>query len=451
MYPYLFRKFIFPVLEKYMGTNIQAQLAFLERSQWWKPEQLEELQNKKLRALIKHAYENVPYYHRLFRRIGLKPDDIKTKEDLAKIPLLTKDIIRKNLNQLKARNIPKSRFIEAHSSGSTGEPLKYYIDKLSYSSGWAQTFRCWGWAGYKLGEPYVKISLNPRTRLSKKIQDRLLNCTYVHSRSISKDSINEYYNKMKNTILIRGYASAMYSVASLIKEYIGNVEFPRLKAVMTTGDTLFPHYRKLIESTFQCEVFDGYGGETTPIAFECEEHNGYHLCDESVIVEILKDDEPASDNELGEIVFTSLDNFAMPFVRYKIQDIGRASSELCSCGRGLSTIKSIEGRDTDIVITPDGKYLIVHFFTWLFEYIEGVDQFQVVQKKIDEINIKIVKNDKFTDADLSYIISQIKSEVGDDMNINIEFVDSIPPTKSGKRRFVISEVPIDYLWRRINA
>ena len=171
MYPSLFRKLIFPVMELYKGTKIQKYLKWLNKTQWWRQEQLKDLQNKKLRALIKHAYENVPYYHRIFKERGIKPEDIKSIEDLVKLPILTKEVIRKNFNDLQARNISKSEFIACQSSGSTGEPLKYYIDKDTYSLGWAQTFRCWGWAGYKIGDPYVKIMIHPRKSIVKKIGD----------------------------------------------------------------------------------------------------------------------------------------------------------------------------------------------------------------------------------------------------------------------------------------
>ena len=430
-------------MEFYKGTSVQKNLAFLNKSQWWKPEQLEELQNKKLRALIRHAYKNVPYYHRIFKENNLKPDDIKTKDDLEKLPFLTKDIIRKNLSDLLAKNLPKSQFMERHSSGSTGEPLKYYISKKSYSYGWAQTFRCWGWAKYMLGDPYVKISLNPRKNLMKKLQDRLMNCTYIYASDINENTINDFLDKIKKSKvrIIRGYASSMYVLA----KYLENIENPdiELDAIMTTGDNLFPHYRKAIETQFNCKVFDGYGGESTPIAFECEKHNGYHLCDETVIVEFLRKDRYASSGELGEIVFTSLDNYAMPFIRYKINDIGVPSDESCPCGRGLSSIKSIEGRDTDIVVTPDGRFLVVHFFTILFEYIEGVDQFQVIQDTVNKLKIKIVRNNKFRDNDLAYIKNEIEKHTGEDMSIKIKFVESIPQTRSGKRRFVISKVPVE--------
>ena len=345
--------------------------------------------------------------------------------------------------------MPKSRFIEAHSSGSTGEPLKYYIDKLSYSSGWAQTFRCWGWAGYKLGDPYVKISLNPRTKLRKKIQDLLFNCTYIYSSGINERNILRYLSKMKNASIIRSYASSAFMLAKMIEDIgIDDNQIPRPKAVATTGETLFKHWRRKIEEIFACEILDGYGGESTPVAFECPEHEGYHICAESVIVEILKNEEPALPGEMGEVVITNLDNWVMPFIRYKLNDVATLAEDLCSCGRGLTMLESIQGRDTDIVITPNGSFLVVHFFTILFEYIEGVDQFQVIQNKIDKLSIKIVKNKKFTNSDLEYIISEIKKHAGEEMDVDIEFVSSIPPTRSGKRRFVISKVPIDYLWRK---
>ena len=441
MYSKLFRSFIFPLMELSQGTKIQKYLKWLEKTQWWKPEELEELQNKRLRSLIRHAYENVPYYHRLFKELKLRPDDIKTKDDLHKLPVLTKETIRKNLSELIARNIPKSQRIEAHSSGSTGEPLKYYIDKQSYSYGWAQTFRCWSWAGFRLGDPYVKVSLNPRIEFKKKLQDRLMRCTYIYaSADITKETFPSLLKIIENAKpkIIRGYASSIYIFARFMNELdLRPNHTPN--AIMTTGEILFPHYRELIESIFNTQVYDGYGGESTPIAFECEEHN-YHLCDETVIVEFIgRDNQQVSEGEIGEIIITNLVNYAMPMIRYKIGDIGTPSKDLCSCGRGLSVMESIKGRDTDIVVTPNGGFLVVHFFTILFEHIEGVEQFQVIQDKIDRLRIKIVKNEKFTDADLNYIISWIKRHAGDEMEVDIEFVDSIPPARSGKRRFVISK------------
>jgi phenylacetate-CoA ligase len=429
-------------MEYSSGTTVQKHLACLQKTQWWSREQIEELQNKKLRALIHHAYENVPYYTRLFHTHNIHPEDIKTKEDLKRIPVLTKNDIRQNLPKLIALGTHNSDRIESHSSGSTGEPMRYYLDKKSYSADWAQTFRCWGWAGFQIGDPYVKISMNPRITLVKKIQDTLFNTRYMYAQTIQEKNIINVITSIKkfNPLIIRGYASYMYSISKTMEkmgvEYSGG-------AVATTGDMLYPHYRELIEKQFHCKIFDGYGGEGTPIAFECENHEGYHLCDEDVIVEFLADNESVAQGERGRIVFTNLENYAMPFIRYDIGDIGTYSDESCSCGRGLSVLKSIEGRDSDLIVTPRGDIIIVHFFTWLFEYIEGVDQFQIVQEKRDEITIKIVKNSKFTQTNLDFILNQIRQKVGDEVHLQPEFVEDIPVYgRSGKRRFVISKVPI---------
>ena len=442
MYSSVFRILLFPALELYSGTNIQQHLAGLNKSQWWSKEQIRELQNKKLRNLIRHAYNNVPYYQRIFSQRGITPDDIRTKEDLDKIPVLTKEDIRKNLPDLIARNVSKSMMIESHSSGSTGEPLKYYIDKGSYSAGWAQTFRCWNWAGFQLGDPYVKISLHPRTSAVKKIQDMILRTKYVYATGITNTSIDHEIKKIRrfHPKIIRNYASHMYSMAKLMEKE--GIEFQGA-TVATTGSMLYPHYRAVIEKQFHGKVFDAYGGESTAVSFECDEHNGYHICDEDVFVEFLKEEEHAVPDEPGRIVFTNLINYAMPVIRYDIKDIGTYTEDSCPCGRGLSLMKSIEGRESDIIMTPSGDLIVVHFFGILFGHIQGIDQFQVIQERIDHLTIKIVKNDHFTEKDLNHIKNEIQKRAGPDVKIVIELVSEIPLYgSSGKRRYVISNVPL---------
>lgn len=442
MYDKLFRMALFPIMEYLSGTEIQHHLRELEKSQWFTRAEIEQNQEQKLRALIRHAYENVPYYHRIFRERGIQPEDIRTKADLEKIPLLTKDTIRNHLDELMAVNIPDSQRITAHSSGSTGEPMKYYIDKASYSAGWAQTFRCWGWAGYRLGEPYVKISLNPRESFYKKVQDQLMNTKYIYASGITEANIIQKISEIQqfNPKIIRGYASYLYLLAKNMEKtgitYSG-------ATLATTGDMLHPEYRKSMEQQFNCKVFDGYGGEGTTVAFECEAHEGFHICEEDVLVEFLSNNEKAAPGELANIVLTNLNNYAMPFIRYDIRDLGIYTDEVCSCGRELTMMKSIEGRDADIIVTPKGDYLVIQFFTVLFKHFESVEQFQVVQESLNELRVKIIKNEKFRETDLTQIHDQIQERMGSTVNIYIEFVDDIPLYgRSGKRRFVISHVPL---------
>lgn len=158
MYSAIARHIFFPIGEAFLGTRMLKYLKELEETQWWSPAQLQELQNRKLRALVEHAYENVPYYHRLFKDRGLTDKDIQTVEDLQKLPILTKDIIRQNLSDLIARDSNRRRPFLNATSGSTGEPLKFYIDMEVTSISWAVMFRGWEWAGYELGDKRATIA-----------------------------------------------------------------------------------------------------------------------------------------------------------------------------------------------------------------------------------------------------------------------------------------------------
>jgi phenylacetate-CoA ligase len=399
------------------------------------------LQNKKLHALAVHCWENVPYYRRIFHEAGITPDDIRTVGDLEKLPVLTKSDIREHATDLRAVNVPLSTQMKSQSSGSTGEPIQYYIDKASYSAGWAQTFRCWGWAGYRLGDPYIKISLNPRDSIKKQLQDRIFNTKYIYGAGISESNISDLVDVFRTVRprIIRNYASHMFAIAKLMEKaglsYTG-------ATVATTGSTLFPPYRKTIEAIFHGKVFDAYGGESTPVAFECPAHEGYHLCDEDVIVEFLKDGDAVGPGETGRIVLTNLNNFGMPLLRYDLQDAGIYAEEACTCGRSLSRLAAIHGRDSDIIQTPSGDLVVVEFFVILFEYLPGVVQFQVIQESLERVVVSLVTNEKFSDEQYAYIQSRMKERLGPEVSVEFKFVDAISTAgRSGKRRFVISRVP----------
>ena len=442
IYLYFAKNILLPSSDLVLHTKIHQELNFLEKSQWWTYEKLQDYQNKKLQNLVTYSYNNVPYYHRIFKEIGIHPTDIKTSNDLENIPILTKEIVRKNFSDMMPKNQSLKSLILGQSSGSTGEPFKYYLDKNSYSCLWANHYRGWKWTGYDFGDSYVKLSLNPRKNFKKRIQDRMLNCLYLYALNVDDHTLSVYIKQIRkyNPKIIRGYASLLYLVARYMQEH--NINDIKPKSVISTGDMLFDNYRELIESQFNCKVYDGYGGDGIAGAFECENHDGYHMPSECAIYEFVKDGNNIAAGERGEIILTNLTNYGMPFIRYKIGDVGIPSSDLCSCGRGLPLMDKIEGRDTDIISTPTGKYLIVHFFTALFEYIEGVDQFQIIQNKIDNITIKIVKNRAFTQDDLVHIVNTVQTNAGEDVSIDVEFVKSIPLSRSGKRRFVISNVKL---------
>ena len=427
------------------GTNILKHLNELKKTQWWSPAKLKELQNQRLRSLIKHAYNNVPYYRRTFRERKLTPDDIKTKEDLHKLPTLTKDMIRKNFSDLKAANFDSWKPWLSKTGGSTGDPLKFYITKTNISVGWACNFRGWEWAGYKLGDKCVTFggsSIVPtqKPKFSKRLRYVIERNLPLSAVSMNKKIMNQYAEKIRQfkPKFIRGYPSAMYVFVEHLKEAC--IDDIKPNAIFTTAEVLYPIQRKAIESQFGCRVFDGYGARDGGAnAMECSEHSGFHVSVESAVIEFIKDNETASSGESGEMLCTDLFNYAMPFIRYAVGDVGTPTDELCPCGRGLPLIKSIEGRTADIIKLGDGTVLSGPAFTLLFKEFD-VEQYQIVQTAKNRLLIKVVKGIDYAEKDTNFILNVIKAHAGEDVEVNIEIVDDIPPMKSGKRRFFISKV-----------
>ena len=441
IYPTLLQKVIMPVGEALRGMPISKYLAQLDESQWLPPNEIKQLQLEKLRQLCAYAYERVPYYRRLFDTVGLAPAEIASVADLRRLPLLTKPLIRAHAKELVPPDFPRDQLVAHASSGSTGEPLQYYSSKKSDAMLAASLRRCWQWAGYEFGRPWARVQLWHRNRwtLTQKIDSALLRCTYVGSYQFDDATIAAGINKIRaaHPEIIRGYTSAIYLMAKHMQEH-GLDPIP-VKAVITHSETLFPHYRALIEAQFRCRVYDTYGGEGMVIAGQCERGN-YHLNDESVLVEFLRDDEtPAAPEELAHIIVTNLNNDAMPFIRYRIGDMGSYQLGSCPCGRGLSLMEFIGGRDTDIIRTVDGKYVMVQFFVVFFEVEPGVEQFQVIQSQADELRIKMVVNDQFTPQDEARVRAGIQAGCGENTRLIFEYVEDIPPAPSGKRRFIISE------------
>lgn len=446
MYSSVLKHVLYPVGEKLLGTRMLKYLKEVEETQWWSPKELRELQNRKLQSLIKHAYENVPYYHRIFNERGLTDKDVQTIEDLPKLPLLTKDDIRRNINDLKAKDINKWKPFSNSTSGSTGEPLKYYITFDTISMNWGCTFRGWGWGGYKLGDKRASLggsSLIPDKHPSYKDRIRWLveRTLPLSAVKMTNDKARAYISELKDFKpgFLYGYPSAIYLLAGFLTKE--DRAYIRPKAVFTTAEMLLPHLRDGIEKGFSCKVFDCYGCyDGGPQAYECPTHKGYHISDEKCIMEFVDQDGNAViPGSQGEIISTDLHNYAMPFIRYAVGDMGIPVAEQCSCGRGLSLMKSIEGRTTDIITLANGTVLSGPAFTLLFKDCH-IKQYQVVQEDKDRLIIKVIKAEDYTDWDTNYILSTIKTHAGEGIKIDLEFVREIETTKAGKYKFFISKV-----------
>lgn len=441
-----------PTLDLLRGTKTMKCLRELEESQWWPREKILELQDQRLRKLVKYAYENVPYYRRIFDERGLKPEDIKTSRDLVKLPVLTKQIIRKDFYELTARGFPSKQRIQLTTGGSTGEPLVFYSTKEDrFNWGFARARRALRWAGKNIAGKTVllqerRLDVSRIAKFGQAFKRFFQRSVILDTREIPRKlavfakQIEEFQPKF-----ISGYPSVIYLVARLI-EREGKSGL-RLRAVITGAEPLYDYQRELFRRVLECETYSIYSSwEAHNIAAECPEHSGHHIAAENIIVEIVGDEgEPVPAGVEGRILITNLHNYAMPFIRYDIGDVGIGSAEVCSCGRGLPLLAAVTGRTCDFIFTRDGERIPGISLPWGFLTFLGVEQFQIVQESYEHMTVRLVLSGEYTQELIEQltteVVRQYKPILGEDMHITVEFVDKIVPTAAGKTKFVISNLP----------
>ena len=459
MYSTIAKKILAPTLDLLRGTKTMEYLKELEETQWWPRDRILDLQNDRLRKLIRHVYETVPYYNQIFRERRLTPEDIKTQDDLIKLPILKRDDIRHNFDNLVCRGFSKRGMIFQTTGGSTGEPLRFYKSKEDmYSYGGAAELRAYHWAGYNVGDKCALIGgapfgLRHWPSFLGRVNDFFKRCMAFHSRDMSKRSMETFARKLESfrPVMIKGYASALYVFASFVKQ---NGIAIQPKCVVSSAEKLFDYQRQTIEEAFGCKVYDFYGSHEVPtIAHECSKHSGYHIAAENVIVEVTDDSgKSLKHGEIGKILLTNLHNYIMPFIRYEIGDLGILSEEMCSCGRSLPLMRSIEGRSGEVLFGSEGRIIMPVLIPYLFypscrrspsgnEQFQKIKQFQVVQEKEGKIIVKIVKAPNSSEEEFAYILTNFREHFGSDIKIDMKFVDSIPPLPSGKRSYIVSRVP----------
>ncbi len=441
-----FQKWAFIALHEVGCHGFYKTYKNLLKNQYKTYEELKKEQERKLQEIINFAYRNVPYYHSLFKTLQLHPSDIKNIENLEKLPIITKDIIKEHWEDFKPINLREIKYYNRATGGSTGRPFQYRLDKFNRFLSWALIYRGWGYAGYELGDPMIffggaSLRIVNGQSISQKIQDVLRNIRRISSFDISEKNLNRYMMEINSfkPKYIYGYASSLYFLSNWIeKNWDKDVHSPI--GIFTTAEKLYPYMRKKIENVFDTEVFDNYGLNDGGVsAYECKEHQGLHIDMERAVMEIADKEGHQIENGEGKIIATSLYNYSLPFIRYDTGDIGIITSEKCGCGRPYKLLKEIKGREQEMLITPEGKFIHGEYFTHIFWEIPYVKEFQIVQEKIDKIVIKIVPDENFDEKYLNKIKEIIRMR-SKSWNIEFKIVDKINRTKAGKYKFVINEV-----------
>lgn len=447
-YSRIVRNVIAPIWAVKEGSPYLKHLKCLEKSQYLPISQVKENQWRRFKSILSHAYENCDFYREGFVKNGIVPDDIKEWKDLSAIPILKKDHIRNEKDRMIAKNIPSEKLIPKKTSGSTGVSLDFFIDQESLQWKRACAIRHDRWTGWNIGERIGAVWGNPEYKKSwkGKIRNFLLErYDYLDTLKMDERDMLEFYQRIikKNIALLFGHAHSLYLLARFLNKK--SLDGIRPKGIISTAMVLHDFERSEIEQAFRCKVTNRYGcEEASLIACECEEHKGLHINMDTVIVELIKEGKMVLPGEPGAIVITDLSNYGMPFIRYKVGDVGIFSDRFCPCGRSYPLLESIEGRAADYIITPDEKLISGISLTENFAMlIGGVKQLQIIQEQLDYLVFRIVKSEKFNKETEKQINQLVVERFGEKMKFQVELVDSIQNESSGKYRFCVSKLGTD--------
>jgi len=454
VYGTIYRNLLFPLYESRLrGRKTLKYLKELERTQWLPMEEVKRRQWERLCKMLHHAYEEAPFYRRSFDQAGLKPGDIQRPEDFAQVPFLEKRHLQDDQDDLLARSYRDRPLISSHSGGSTGEPVEFKYDRDHYDrrvAAWARADR---WAGWDLGERLIILWLGVGSgvgdRRRPEVWKEHLHWMFMRWKVITCTKLSHERAREYHKIMCRFRPRSMYALAqsayafALLLENLG-LQPPAMRGIILGAEKIFPRQRKKIEEVFGTPTFERYGSqEFCNIGEECEYHDGMHINADGVYVEVVgTDGRPVPPGEVGEVVVTSLDNLAMPFVRYRLGDMAIMAEGPCPCGRGLPRIKEILGRTCDMVVTPEGTICSGVMMPHFMKEFSCVKQFQFVQDEVDHLTLRMVPGEGWNPEARRYMEQELRRYVGPTMRIDFEEAEELERHGTGKYRMVVSKIDL---------
>jgi len=439
LYRRLLRSVLLPGYDRFRSRRYVERSRFLEASQWWEPGQLLEFQWAALRKLLRHAFQSVPYYQWKYRAAGACFSDIRNWDDFKRLPLLTRDEIRRHREQLCSTSY-KGRLLPHATGGSSGVPTRFYRTRESYDWRTAARDRVYSWSGLHVGDKSVylwgaPVGAFPKYKIWKtRLHEALLRQWTFNTFS----QTDELWSRIHADICrirpasIVGYVSSLKEFANFLGRSRRSI--PRVIGVIAAAEPLIEDARLDIEQAFEAPVYNTYGSrEFMSLAGECEYCDGLHINSENVVLEAGRQiDEPS------KIIVTDLHNYGMPFIRYETGDLGNLKDGPCACGRGLPRLSRIEGRVLDALRGADGRIVPGEFFPHLLKEIPEVARYRVEQKDLDRIVISAVMTRELSRSSRELLDSEIRKAFGAAARYDIEPVEEIPVLASGKRQITVA-------------
>lgn len=415
-------------------------LETLRRHEHWTPAQIEQFQLGALRNTIRHAKHNVPHY------AGYPHVAIDTLEDLRKLPVLSRECVRRAPELFLGQDVPAHARIRAGTTGTTGGNLKVaYTEELARSN-WAFLLRQWAWAGIEPLEPRItlfgaRIVPAPRTEppfWTYNIPERQILMSIFHLSRKTSPHYLCFLAKHTGKVL-EGFPSVLGVLADMALER--GVTIP-MRVIFTSGEPLHPATRRKIEEAFACRIFDSYGmTEYCGQIHECE-RGEMHLLPEYGFLEILDDDnEPVPDGEEGYFVWTGFLNRAMPLIRYRIGDRGRwLTTERCGCGRHFPRVVPTITRESEILHCPDGRVFSPRALNQLLKQSAALRFCQFVHDQPERVIVRVGGGAQRAAEEMMHIRNGLQALLGPGMRVTAEIADEPITRPGGKTPLILNQL-----------
>ncbi|TXH41200.1 MAG: phenylacetate--CoA ligase family protein [Burkholderiaceae bacterium] len=413
----------------------------IEISQWLSRAEWEILQLETMRALALDAGRRVPYYRDMFGRLGIDPRGWQCLDDLAEIPVLTKNDVIAEGDRMVAEGGPWLRF-KGSTSGTTGQAMAGWRDRASIALEQAFIDRQARWAGFRKGERRAWLRGDPVVPPDQSDgplwrMNRADNTLMLSSYHLTPDNGAGYIEALEkfDPVMIQAYPSSVGYLARWLEEHDRNYRGKSLRGIVTSSETLREEERRIIEKRFGCLVFDWYGAFERVAAIGTCEHGHQHVMEDYGCVEF-----EANGDGSSNLIATGFGNLLMPFLRYRADDrVVLADPDFaCPCGRSFRVVERVLGRVDDAIRTPDGRHVVM--LDWIFSGLFGLVEAQVVQERLDEVVIRIVAGADFDHRDEQALRLRARERLGQQVIIRIERVDEIPRTRNGKFRQIVSRL-----------
>ncbi|XLZ68458.1 AMP-binding protein [Massilia sp. SR12] len=437
---------LFPLHERLKKHSSVAVRRHMEQTQYWPLPKLQQLQQERLRALLLHAQQHVPYYRDAFARIGFDAArDFHGIPDLVRLPLLDKAVIRENIETLKADNA--QNLVRYNTGGSTGAPLTFYVGRHRISHDVAAKWRATRWWNVDIGDreiviwgSAIELSAQDRVRM---VRDTLMRTELLSAFATTQSGLDGHVARIRQRKpkMLFGYPTVLARIAAHAEDKGIRMDQLGIRVAFVTSECLYQPQREQIERVFGCPVANGYGGRDAGfIAHQCPAGK-LHITSEDIVIEVLDPEgRQLPPGESGEIVVTHLQSGDFPFIRYRTGDVGALDSEACSCGRTLPVLKEIHGRTTDFLINQDGTLIHSAALAYIMRDLPEVRAFKVVQETLDWTRVQIVYDGQFNERARQDIEDGFHARMGKAVRIDVELVPEILPEKSGKYRYCVTKL-----------